>query len=106
MSVTRTNYNGFQWSAAVQPKPKDIENTVNQSKLEVITCSSRKARETNASESRLVLVLILIGWRELRRNARKLALRTTRSHVLSRKLHSGTSITKAAQGGLVRVALF
>ena len=41
---------------------------MNQSKLEVITGSWRKAREnawekTRASESRLVLVLLLIGWK-------------------------------------------
>ena len=39
------------------------------------------------------------------------ALRTikshgTKSHTLGSKLHSGTSKTKAGQGGLVRVALF
>ena len=30
----------------------------------------------------------------------------TKSHVLGSNLHSGTSKTKAAQGGLARVALF
>ena len=40
------------------------DNTVNQSKkLVVNTCSWRKARENEcSSESRLVLVLLLIGW--------------------------------------------
>ena len=42
---------------------KNTHNTVNQSKLEVITGSWRKARETHASESRLVLVLLLSGWK-------------------------------------------
>ena len=36
---------------------------MNQSKLEVIRGSWRKAREKAASESQLVLVLLLIGWK-------------------------------------------
>ena len=36
---------------------------MNQSKLEVITGSWRKTRENAWSESRLVLVLLLIGWK-------------------------------------------
>jgi len=36
---------------------------VNQSKFEVITCSWRKRGKMHASASRLVLVLLLIGWK-------------------------------------------
>ena len=35
---------------------------MNQSELEANTCSRRQARETRAGKSRLVLVLLLIGW--------------------------------------------
>ena len=52
----------FEWfsvdcqnqSKSLYPITNDIDNTMNQSKLEVIACS--KARETYANESRLMFV--------------------------------------------------
>ena len=62
------DYWGFQLGV-VKAKPKkllntkDTDNTVSQSKLEVITCSWLEEREMWAYESRLVLVLLLTGWK-------------------------------------------
>ena len=39
----------------------DADNAINQSAPEANTCSRRQPRETRASKSQLVLVLLLIG---------------------------------------------
>ena len=63
---------GSKSGARLKSQSCSIVDIVNQSKLEVITCSSRKALETRASESRLVLALVLaralLGFHDLGRS--------------------------------------